>query len=678
VTDLAWEDHLAPGGTLAVDAVGRGAGIHHTHYAAQRVKDAIVDRFRARTGRRPSVSLARPDLRVHLRLEERRATVSIDLSGEALHRRGYRVAPVEAPVKENLAAGVLLRAGWPAVAARGGGLVDPMCGSGTLPIEAALLAGDVAPGLGRGYWGFLGWQGHDPGAWAALLAEARARARAGLARLPTVAGYDLDAGAVAAARDNARAAGLAGRLRLERRPVAELAPPAPDAPPGLVVVNPPYGERLGDRDALRALYATLGERLRTAFPGWQAAVLATDPALAGALGLQPARSHTLWNGPIETRLLRFVIPGVVTRSTTDAPPAPPPAAPGRGESARAPVVPPALPAPRSPGAEMLANRLRKNLSTLGRWARREAIDCYRLYDADMPEYAVAVDLYRGEALWVHVQEYAPPAGIDPAAARRRLAEAMAVIPEVLEVPRSHLYLKVRRRQRPETQYGRLAGGGPLREVREDGCRFLVNLSDYLDTGLFLDHRETRRLLARLAPGARFLSLFAYTGTATVCVARAGGESTTSVDLSRTYLDWARRNLALNGIEGPAHTLIEADCLAWLEAEAQAGPHRPRYDLIFLDPPTFSNSKRMREDLDVQRDHPRLVRLAAELLAPGGTLLFTTHLRRFRLDREALAGLALEDVTRATIPKDFARNPRMHQAWLVRSPEAKAGGCRAEP
>ena len=654
VCDLPWEEHLAADGTLAVDAVGTGAGIHHTRFAAQRVKDGVVDRLRRLTGRRPSVDLDHPDLRVHLRLDGSRATVSLDLSGEPLHRRGYRVASVPAPLKENLAAGLLLRAGWGELAAHGAPLVDPMCGSGTLPIEAALIAGDVAPGLSRKAWGFLGWRGHVPGLWQALLDEARGRTRAGLARLPPIFGYDEDAMAIAAARENARAAGLAEGVTFERRPVAGLSPPAGLADRGgLVIVNPPYGARLGQPGGLEDLYATLGQRLREGFAGWQAAVLTADEGLGRALGLAPRRSHPLWNGAIECRLLRFAL----------------------GPRERKPVtgVETPAPSPLSPGAEMFANRVRKNLTSLGRWARRGAVDCYRLYDADMPEYAVAVDLYRGNELRVLVQEYAPPAGVDPVAAARRLEEIRAVLPGVLEVSPRQVHLRVRRRQRPQDQYPRLARQGELLEVREGGCRFLVNLTAYLDTGLFLDHRETRRMLARLAPGHRFLNLYAYTGTATVCAALAGAVASTSVDLSPTYLDWAARNLALNGLAGPAHQLVRADCLAWLEEQARQGPRGPRFDLAFVDPPTFSNSRRMRGTLDVQRDHVRLVRLALATLDPGGTLVFSTHLRSFRLDRDALADLALEDVSRATIPKDFERNPRIHQCWVIR----RQGGAASD-
>jgi 23S rRNA (guanine2445-N2)-methyltransferase / 23S rRNA (guanine2069-N7)-methyltransferase len=314
---------------------------------------------------------------------------------------------------------------------------------------------------------------------------------------------------------------------------------------------------------------------------------------------------------------------------------------------------------------MFANRLRKNLRTVGKWARQQAIDCYRLYDADMPEYALAVDLYRGESLWVHCQEYAPPRSVDAGVAAGRLEQAMAAIREVLELPPERLFLKIRQRQKGRNQYRKLDQRGRFHEVREGPCRLLVNFTDYLDTGLFLDHRLTRGLAGRLARGRSFLNLFAYTGSASVHAALGGAAATTTVDMSQTYLDWARRNLELNGITGPRHRVIRADCLEWLEQMSRAEPRR-RFGLIFLDPPTFSSSKRMRTTFDVQRDHPRLIRQALEILEPDGELIFSNNFRRFRMDREIVRRFAAEDITARTLPRDFARNPRIHNCWLIRT------------
>lgn len=692
VAAVPWEEHLSPRGSFVVQFDGAADGISHSQFGALRVKDAIVDRFRARCGERPSVDRATPDLRVQAYLHREQVTLSLDLSGDSLHLRGYRRLGSAAPLKENLAAAILLRAGWPELAAAGAALVDPLCGSGTLCLEGALIAADIAPGLGHRHWGLTGWRGHEPATWEALLAEARERRRAGLARLAAeggaIRGYDRDPAAIRAAHDNLTRAGLGGRVQFECRELREAAPGRADDR-GLVVTNPPYGERLGEAAELPGLYALLGQVLRERFRGWRAAILTGNPELGHALGLRAQGYHSLYNGPLPCRLLHFEV---------------------REENFISDQPRPLPPAQRGPGAEMLANRLRKNLKALDKWRQREGVDCYRLYDADLPEYNLALDLYttlNGERI-ANVQEYEAPASIDPRDARRRLREALGIIPEVLEITPGQLFLRVRRRQRGKEQYERLDSQRRFFQVQERGLRFLVNFEDYLDTGLFLDHRLVRRLIGELAPGRHFLNLFGYTGTASVHAAAGGALSTTTVDLSRTYLDWAGRNLALNGFAGRRHELIQADCLTWPREVAG----RRGWGLILLDPPSFSTSKRMTGTLDIQRDQALLLRDALRLLEPGGILIFSNNLRRFRLDREALAlalgtapvprvsiwptapgkgpggpagsdqrhgpdgldgpkrpdehdplaRLEIRDLTAATLPRDFARNPRIHNVW----------------
>jgi 23S rRNA (guanine2445-N2)-methyltransferase / 23S rRNA (guanine2069-N7)-methyltransferase len=633
VREIDWAEHLGPDGTLAVDFVSSRSGMTHTQYGAQKVKDAVVDQFRETTGSRPSVRLERPDLRLNVYLHRDEAQLALDLSGESLHRRGYRQEGTAAPLKENLAAALLLRAGWPAIAAAGGSLLDPMCGSGTLPIEAALIAADIAPGLQREYYGFLGWLGHVPAIWRQLRDEAQARREAGMARMPRITGFDADVQAVRAALANVELLGLGDKVHIERRVFSDAAPV--DDKPGLFIVNPPYGERLGDADALIPLYGQIGDLLKQRFGGWQAAVFTGNPELGLRVGLKPRKSYQLFNGPIECRLSLFDI------------------------NVRTPAEP-----DHDAGADdMLANRLRKNLRRLRRWAQRENVTNYRLYDADLPEYAVAVDLYQGDKLWVHVQEYAAPATVDAASAGRRLRTALRAIPDVLEIPPEQMFFKVRERQRGHAQYERLDQRDRYTEVSEGDCRLLVNFTDYLDTGLFLDHRPTRARIGELARGKHFLNLFCYTAAATVHAAKGGARRTTSVDMSRTYLDWAARNLRLNGFRSDRHDLIQADCLAWISEQSRRG--REQYDLIFLDPPSFSNSKRMQQTFDVQRDHVDLLRQTATLLAPGGLLIFSNNLRRFRLDADAMPELDIRDITRDTIPMDFSRNPRVHHCFEVR-------------
>lgn len=641
--EVPWEDHLTPDRTFAVRFDGRLPGVTDSRYPALKVKDAIADRFNSRLGRRPNVDAENPDLLIHCYVLREVATLAIDLSGSSLHRRGYREQGAAAPLKENLAAAILLRAGWPDLAAEGAALLDPMCGSGTLVIEGALMAADIAPGLlhdqSGNRFGFEGWLGHDPIAWERLIDEAMIRREAGLHRLGSLRGYDEHPAAIRAALANLQRAGLAGRAHFERRELADCRP-GRDEDRGLVVANPPYGQRLGADSDLPALYARLGAVLRERFTGWKAAVFTGNPELGKHMGLRALRTHALYNGPIECRLLHFEVDPANFVSNQPRP-LPPDA---RGE-----------------GAVALANRLAKNRKALRKWRETRQISCYRLYDADLPEYAVAVDVYEGERRWLVVQEYAAPPSVEPERARRRLREALGVIPEVLEVPQSQVFFKVRRQQKGTSQYERLGEARHFHEVSEGGHRFLVNFEDYLDTGLFLDHRDTRRMIGEQAQGKRFLNLFAYTGTATVYAARGGAAATTTVDMSRTYLDWARRNLELNGIQGPGHELIQADCLDWLRQVKG----RRRFDLIFLDPPSFSASKRMEGTLDIQRDHVELILAATALLDPDGLLIFSNNLRRFRMDRESLADLEIADISAKTLPIDFARNPRIHNCWQVR-------------
>ena len=635
---IDWREHIAPGATLACDCSGGNESIRHTIYGSQLLKDAVCDNLRDATGERPNIKPERPDVLLHLHVEGATALLSVDFSGESLHRRGYRVDGGRAPLKENVAAAVLLRAGWRAIESQGGVLVDPMCGSGTFLTEAALIAADAAPALDREYFGFRGWRGHDTALWDSLCEEARTRRAARVPRR-CILGSDIDADAVRMALENAAHAGVGDWVHVEKRALGEVSRPASDV--GLVVANPPYGERIGAETGLPELYSELGRLLRERFKGWQAAILTGNPPLARNLGVYAKRTHRVFNGMIECRLLRFDL----TEANEQRP----------AEVVRADWS-------GRPGAQMFANRLRKNLKLLDPWAEREHIDCFRVYDADMPEYAFAIDLYGREARHAYVQEYAAPKTVNQESARERRREVLAVLPEVLSVPLQHVHSRVRKPQKGSEQYEKRENVAERHVVRENGLKFWVNFRDFLDTGLFLDHRIMRQMLRDWAKGTDFLNLFCYTGSATVYAAAGGARSTCSVDLSNTYLDWAHENLLLNGFSWPEHELFRADCLEWLEAQTVWGP---RFDLIFLDPPTFSNSKRMEGVLDVQRDHVGMIRRSLKLLRPGGRLVFSTNFTRFKLDTEALADLAIEDISEQTIPKDFERNARIHRCFVVR-------------
>ena len=660
VLDVDWFEHLEPSGSLAVEFSGNGSGIDNTHFGALKVKDAIVDKLRQADGTRPSIDKISPDLRIHLRLDRGEAVLSLDLSGQSLHQRGYRLQQGAAPLKENLAAAVLLRAGWPRIAAEGGALADPMCGVGTFLVEAAMIAADIAPNLKRERWGFSSWLGHVPAIWNKLHDEAEIRAEAGLDRPPLwIRGYEADPRLIQPARNNIERAGLGHWIKVYQGEVATFEPRPDQNQTGLVISNPPYGERLGDEASLLYLYQNLGERLRQACLNWEAAVFTGAPELGKRMGLRSHKQYAFWNGALPCRLLLFkILPdqfvtgerrtGTQQQQKAAADQATP------GERKAAPSAPVVEAARLSEGGQMFANRLQKNLKLLGKWARREGIDCYRLYDADMPEYALAIDLYHD---WVHVQEYAPPRSIDPEKAQTRLLDALAAIPVALGVSQDKVVIKRRERQSGTKQYERQAAQGKFTEVSEGGVKLLVNLTDYLDTGLFLDHRPIRLRIQREAAGKRFLNLYCYTATASVHAAKGGARSTTSVDLSKTYLDWARRNLSLNGFSDK-NRLEQGDVMGWLEED------RGEYDLIFIDPPTFSNSKRMEGVFDVQRDHVQLLDLAMNRLAKDGVLYFSNNFRKFQLDEGLAARYTVEEISASTIDQDYARNPKIHRAWRL--------------
>ena len=675
VLEVDWFEHLEPAGSLAVEFSGHGSGIDNTHFGALKVKDAIVDKLRQADGTRPSIDKLNPDLRIHLRLERGEAILSLDLSGHSLHQRGYRLQQGAAPLKENLAAAVLIRAGWPRIAAEGGALADPMCGVGTFLVEAAMLAADIAPNLRREQWGFSQWLGHVPALWKKLQAEAQERAAVGLAKPPLwIRGYEADPRLIQPARNNIERAGLSDWIKVYQGELATFEPRPDQHQKGLVISNPPYGERLGDEASLLYLYQNLGERLRQACMGWEAAVFTGAPDLGKRMGIRSHKQYAFWNGALPCKLLLIKVQPEQFVTGERRTPEQREREREQAEADKAPREPlerqynkngnPIKPAPApvveqarlSEGGQMFANRLQKNLKQLGKWARREGIECYRLYDADMPEYALAVDLY---ADWVHVQEYAAPRSIDPEKAQARLFDALAAIPRALNVDKSKVVIKRRERQAGTKQYQRQSSQGQFMEVSEGGVKLLVNLTDYLDTGLFLDHRPLRLRIQREAAGKRFLNLFCYTATATVHAAKGGARSTTSVDLSKTYLDWARRNLSLNGYSDK-HRLEQGDVMAWLAED------RGEYELIFIDPPTFSNSKRMEGVFDIQRDHVQLLDLAMARLAPGGVLYFSNNFRKFQLDEGLAQRYALEEISAATLDPDFARNPKIHRAWRLSS------------
>jgi 23S rRNA (guanine2445-N2)-methyltransferase / 23S rRNA (guanine2069-N7)-methyltransferase len=650
VSSIDWSQHMSVMDSFAVDASVSNSAMTHSQYAALKTKDAVVDQFRTATGERPSVETEKPSIQVNVYINNDEAQIYLDLSGESLHLRGYRTRGSAAPLKETLAAAILYRAKWPTTFKEGGAFVDFMCGSGTLPIEAAMMACDIAPGIRRSYFGFLGWKQHHSAVWERLMNEAAERGRKGLENAPLIRGFDHHEGTLERANQHIRQAQLTDVVTIVHQDLFTFEAEIPSK--GLVAINPPYGKRMGQDEDLDKLYRQIGTVLKTQFAGWKAAVFTDDKSKGKVVGIRAHKIHSLFNGALPCKLLHFNVE--------------------ENEFFHDYRLPRPIPAEeRSEQSKGFMNRLQKNLKQMSRWSKKESIDCYRLYDADLPDYSVAIDVYEGEKRWVHVQEYEAPKTIEEEKAKLRLREIISIIPEVLNVTLDEIFLKARRRQKGDSQYEKLGEQKNFHKVREGQCQFLVNFEDYLDTGLFLDHRPIRLKVASESQGKSVLNLFAYTGAVTVHAVQGGATRTVTVDMSKTYLEWAERNMHLNhllqGDKARKHTFVQADCIKWL---AQGGQVE-KFDIVFVDPPSFSNSKRMADVFDVQRDHANTLRQSMRFLARDGVLYFSNNLRGFKLDADLLDEFIVTDITVESVPFDFRQRKHIHRCWELRHPSVWA-------
>jgi len=676
VISIDWSEHFEASNTLAIDCFSSHSTVNNSHFATLRVKDAVVDQFMQNVQLRPSIDRESPDIRINVYLSDKQCLIYLDLSGEALHKRGYRATSGSAPLRETLAAAMLYRAKWPSFYEQSLPFYDPMCGSGTLVIEAAMMAAEFAPGLLRldaaiGF-GFLRWKQLDRDSWSAVLQEAELKKQAGLESMPIICGSDINEKLVGIARSNLKAVGLASKIRIALQDATQGLQPCAgkhrDITPGLIVTNPPYGKRIGQVQQLRTLYYRFGQQLKQNFNGWTAVVITSESELAKSIGLRAFRKNTLYNGPLKSVLYQYRINAPQAgASDIKHPP----------ESARHDKA--AVTAERQPVADtleqgeraskkaaehaaMFINRLRKNYKHLKKWARKNGVDCYRVYDADIPQYSVAIDKYDD---WIHVQEYQAPKTVDKTKAFQRVNDVLDVVADVLDTTQDKVVLKVRKRQEGSSQYQKQDQKGQKITVQENGLKFIVNLYDYLDTGLFLDHRNTRQLIRLMSGKRSFLNLFAYTGSVTVYAAAGGASTTTTVDMSNTYLEWARENLALNGYGGERHRFVREDCLKWLQ---DAIDEKRKYQLIFIDPPTFSNSKKMSTSLDITRDHVALLSGCLALLTEDGQIVFSTNARNFKLDESLREDCYLKEITGITTTEDFRRKP-LHRCWLLAKQES---------
>ena len=623
-----WQEWFGPTQTFAVDFNGTNDSLKNTQFSGLVIKDAIVDYFNDLYEQRPNVDKQDANVRVVARLNRHGVSLYIDYSGPRLSERGYRQGQGKAPIKEHLAAAIIKRSGW--LENVNQPLFDPCCGAGTILIEAAGMARNEAPGLFREGFAFE----RLPSFRVAKFKELKEQLLANITDPKLwLIGHDYDANVLDKAIANAQRAELDTVIKFKQSDATKLTAVA--KLPGVVISNLPYGERIGSMAELVNLHRSLGVGFKKHFNHWKLALLGMDESLFKLLKLVKQKRYKFKNGPLDVELNLYQLDDKQVSLTTDD-----------------------KPALNFEGSMAFANRLKKNKQGLKNWLKQNQVHAYRVYDADIPEYNVAVDIYGDSAV---IFEYAAPKEIDEKTSEKRLQDIISLTAQQLDIAPENIAVKVRKKQKGEEQYTPMAKQNRTMVVEEFGAKFKVNLFDYLDTGLFLDHRLARRYIQENAKDKRFLNLFAYTGTASVHAALGGAKAITTVDLSKTYLKWGQDNFALNDISNTRYRFEQADCLKWLE-HAQG-----QYDLIFLDPPTFSNSKRMKDAFDVQNDHIKLLTWVKKILSPSGTLIFSNNKRGFVMDEVGLMGLGLkaENISEKTLSPDFKRNKKIHNSWLIK-------------
>ena len=640
------------------------------------------------------------DFRIDVVLLDDEASLNLDTSGASLHKRGYRTQFGEAPIKETLAAAMVMLSVWRAERP----FLDPFCGSGTIPIEAAMIARNMAPGLNRNF-SWETWPQINSDVAQKLREEARSVITENI-ELQLI-GTDMDAEILKCARANAQKAGVADDIHFQQKAFEDL---RSKRQYGCLITNPPYGERLGERQRLLPLYQSIPAVLQR-LPTWSHFIITNFPSFEGLVQKSATRRRKLFNGRIECMYYQFLGPKPGAADLNDAALAVSPNALGDKGLAAAGnasddltthrTATPAADQPKdntlSPGdsgfkprqgkqpqsttpqkqvtkspshvpvfgglrdkdheqANLFATRLQKRARHLRRWPTKRGITCFRLYERDIPELPFVVDRYEDH---FHITEYERPHVRDPGRHATWLDLMKKTVAKTFEVPIQQIHLKIRRRQKGAQQHERQSNDSKKVVVNEGGLKFLINLSDYVDTGLFLDHRATREMVRSQAAGKRFLNLFAYTGSFSVYAAAGGAASTTTVDWSSTYQEWSRENMALNGFDGSEHVYCREGAMEFLDGLGKD----EKFDLAVVDPPTFSNSKRTDNVWDVQRDHAELLNQLSKHLVSQGVVFFSNNFRTFEFDDGQLSDFDCREITSQTLPEEF-RNRRIHRCWKM--------------
>ncbi len=616
--------------TLAINFKGVNKELRNTQYSSQVVKDAICDRIRDMNETRPDIVKSNADLSVSVVLKQGQLLVYQDVSGRSLHLRGYRQTLTKAPLKENLAAAVLIRANWPQLSKQNYNLIDPMCGSGTFLTEGYLMACDIAPGLTNPNYSVETWKYFDQDQWNTLLFEAKARMIAGIdAFKGQIIGADHHKDSVKITEEHAFQLNAEDKIQCEYKNFDNFNIPAND---NLIVCNPPYGVRL--KKNVDATWRQLGEWMANKALDSKAAIMTYAKNQGFLLGFRAKKSWKLMNGDLPITLITFDIGGTTKLKAPE------------GQKHALPET-----------AQMVANRIKKNLKKLKSWINKENINAYRVYDADIPEYAVAIDVYNDH---INIQEYKAPKTLHEKKTKKRLEDAILGAQVALNIKNDKVHVKTRQKQSSNNQYEKRAADSDNIIIHEQDRKYIVNLEKYLDTGLFIDHRWLRSYIQQNSQGKSFLNLFSYTCAVTVAAALGGATKTTSVDSSKTYLAWAKDNYRINKMDIYNHKLIRSDVLEYISSCNQ------KFDLMFVDPPTYSNSHSRETDWDVQRDHKQLLLACKRLLNTGGEIIFSNNYRKFQLDEDLSNYFEITDLTRKSISPDFQKSKMKRVCYQLKT------------
>ncbi|QIQ41384.1 MAG: bifunctional 23S rRNA (guanine(2069)-N(7))-methyltransferase RlmK/23S rRNA (guanine(2445)-N(2))-methyltransferase RlmL [Buchnera aphidicola (Aphis urticata)] len=619
IDQINWDKILYLHNTFLVKFKGQNNIIKNSLFGALTIKDAIVDQFYKKYSMRPNIDLINPNIRIKALLTKNRINIMLDLCGNALHQRCYRKLSHITPIKENLGAAIVLSSTW----TKNIPLIDPMCGSGTLLIEAAMIYSDRAPGLKRNKWSFKFWKGYNSLLWNKVLHEANTKfeIRIKTCHKNLFIGYDYNNTIIKQAKENAFNANVLEIIQFSTSNLNNLTNPYKNKEIGTLLSNPPYGEREHTENSVVALYVQMGFICKKHFKNWKLSIFTASKYLSNFLQMQAYEELFFKNGPLNCFLKNYKIFAEILNQEN----------------------------------KEYENRLKKNIQKLKKWNDLKQIECFRIYDRDIPNYNIIVDIYKN---WLVIQEYQAPKKINIHHAYKRLCYAIYCTKEILSVPINNIVFKTRKKQKHKLQYQKFFNSQKFFTIQEYHVKLLINLFDYLDTGIFLEHRCIRKLISTMSHGKDFLNLFAYTGSASVYAGLGGAKSTTTVDISKTYIKWSIKNMSINNLIGKQHSFIQLNCLEWIESNYQ------KFDLIFINPPTFSNSKKMKKFFELKKDYLNLLHSLKKNLRKNGYIIFSSSTNNFKLNFNEINKMKLHarNITNLVQSKDFFN--KKYYSWLI--------------